>query len=127
MTKTRKLYAAQELLQTAGITLRTLQVYEELGFVSPTREEADSCLYPEEALETLLRVQRLRRELGVNLAGVEVILEMRRKIEALQRELEEVLRFVQSDLPTELETFLKQHLGPEDTLRRSRRLRRPYP
>ena len=110
MTTTRKFYALHEVLETAGISLSTLRVYEELGFVPTGEAESDSSVYPEEALETILRVQRLRRELGVNLAGIEVILEMRRKIELLQHELDEVVGFMRTDLRTELETLLQRQV-----------------
>lgn len=104
-----KLYALQEVLETAGISRRTLAVYEELGFISAGRE-GDSALYGEEAVETVLRIQRLRRDLGINLAGIEVILDMRRKIEHLQQDLDEVMRFVSSDLRAELQGLLKERL-----------------
>jgi MerR family transcriptional regulator, heat shock protein HspR len=102
MTRAARVYCLQEVLQVAGISVRTLQIYEEFGFVSPTREGGE-LFYPEEALETIRRVQRLRRDLGVNLAGIEVILDMRRKIEDLQGNLEEIVRFLQDELRAELE------------------------
>lgn len=104
---TTRLYRVKEVIETVGITRRALRVYEEYGLVVPAaREEED--LYSEEALEALKRIRRLRTELGVNLAGVQVIMEMRRKMEDLQRSLEEVVRFVRGDLREELDQYLRR-------------------
>jgi MerR family transcriptional regulator/heat shock protein HspR len=104
---TVRLYRVQEVIETVGITRRALRVYEEYGLVGPaSREEED--LYAEEALETLRRIRRLRMELGVNLAGVQVIMEMRRKMEDLQRSLDEVVDFVRGDLREELEHYIRR-------------------
>lgn len=108
MRRAVKLYYLDEVLEATGITRRTLRVYEEVGLVSSTVGEKNDRLYPEETVETVLRVQRIRRDLGVNLAGVHVILQMRDRIEQLQQDLDEVTRFVQQDLRHELEQFLRR-------------------
>jgi MerR family transcriptional regulator, heat shock protein HspR len=108
-----KLYRAHEVIEITGLTRRTLRVYEEVGLVAPaapsTHEgETPGPLYSEEVVETIRRIQRLREDLGVNLPGVQVILEMRRKIIDLQSSLEEVVKFVQTDLKQELEQYLRR-------------------
>jgi len=103
-----KLYRLREVIEVTGLTRRTLRVYEEAGLVAPAAREEQTPLYSEETVETLRRIQRLRDDLGVNLAGVQVILEMRHKILELQTHLEEVVRFVQTDLKTELEHYLRR-------------------
>jgi len=108
MRSATKLYHLQEVLEIVGISRRTLRVYEEVGLVTRVESEADSQVYEEEMLDTIRRIQRLRRDLGVNLAGVQVILEMRRKIEELQHSMDEVVRFVQTDLRDELESYLQR-------------------
>ena len=102
------MYRLREVLESVGISRRTLRVYEEVGLVAPVEAEERIPVYEEEALETIRRIQRLRRDLGVNLAGVQVILEMRRKIEELQQNLEDVVRFVQIDLREEMESYLRR-------------------
>ncbi len=67
---------------------QTLRYYERLGLVKPTRTEGRIRLYSRRNLEMVRRIARLTEELGVNLAGVEVILNMSRKLAALQTELE---------------------------------------
>jgi MerR family transcriptional regulator/heat shock protein HspR len=103
-----KLYRTREVLEVTGLTRRALRVYEEAGLVAPVAREERTLLYSEETVETIRRVQRLREDLGVNLAGVQVILEMRHKIVELQTSLEEVVRFVQTDLKSELEHYLRR-------------------
>lgn len=108
MRRAVKLYRVEEVLETTGVSRRRLRVYEEVGLVTPTRGEDTALLYTEESVETVRRIQRLRSDLGVNLAGVQVILEMRRKIVELQKDLDEMVRFVQTDLRREVEQFLRR-------------------
>jgi MerR family transcriptional regulator/heat shock protein HspR len=108
MRRAVKLYRLQEVLEVTEVTRRTLRTYEEVGLVRPTGREGRSPLYAEEMVETVRRIQRLRQDLGVNLAGVQVILEMRDKIEDLQQSLEDVVEFVQNDLRNELEQYLRR-------------------
>lgn len=120
MRTAAKLYRVHEVLEQVGISRRALRVYEEVGLVVATEEEAGAPLYSEEALESLRRAQRLRADLGVNLAGVQVILDMRARIEELQRGLDDVVHFVQTELRDELERYLRReakalvpkHLAP---------------
>ena len=103
-----KLYRVREVLEVTGLTRRTLRVYEEVGLVVPSAQEDRAPLYSEEAVETIRRIQRLREDLGVNMAGIQVILEMRHKILELQTSLEEMVRFLQVDLKSELEHYLRR-------------------
>ena len=65
---------------------QTLRYYERLGFVSPSRSNGKIRLYSASDIERLRRVQRLVNDLGVNLAGVEVILRLQSQIEERERE-----------------------------------------
>lgn len=66
---------------------QTLRNYEELGLVVPRRTEGNRRLYSPSEVERLRKINRLTQELGVNLAGVEVILHMAEQIESLQMEI----------------------------------------
>jgi len=77
---------------------QTLRLYEREGLVTPSRSEGNTRLYTEEDLERLEVIVALTRDLGVNLAGVECILNMRDKMEELQGEMEEFARFVNQEL-----------------------------
>jgi len=67
---------------------QTLRTYERLGLLEPERSEANVRLYSDEDIERLRQIKRLTQDLGVNLAGVEVILNLLDQIEQLQQEVE---------------------------------------
>jgi MerR family transcriptional regulator/heat shock protein HspR len=81
---------------------QTLRLYEREGLLRPSRSEGNTRLYTEEDLERLEVILKLTRDLGVNLAGVEIILNMREKMEAMQRQIEEFVRTLNSELATHL-------------------------
>jgi MerR family transcriptional regulator/heat shock protein HspR len=73
---------------------QTLRFYEKKGLVRPGRTEGQTRMYSEEDLEEIARLLRLTRDLGVNLAGVEIILRMRRRMIDMQRQIEDLLGYV---------------------------------
>jgi MerR family transcriptional regulator/heat shock protein HspR len=80
-----------ELLQ---VHPQTLRLYEREGLVVPSRSKGNTRLYSQEDVEQLKLIMRLTRDLGVNLAGVEVILEMRSRMSLLQQEARELMEYV---------------------------------
>jgi MerR family transcriptional regulator/heat shock protein HspR len=85
-----------------GIHPQTLRLYEREGFIKPKRSGGNTRLYSEEDVEKLEMILRLTRELGVNLAGVEVVLSMREKIEQMQREMQETTERLRDGLVREM-------------------------
>ncbi len=77
---------------------QTLRMYEREGLLKPSRSEGNTRLYTDEDVERLEVILKLTRELGVNLAGVEIILNMREKMEAMQRQIEEFVKSLNSEL-----------------------------
>ena len=77
---------------------QTLRLYEREGLLKPSRTEGNTRLYSEEDLEQLETILTLTRDLGVNLAGVDVILNMRRKIQQMQGEVNEFMEYVKREL-----------------------------
>lgn len=73
-----------------GIQTHTLRYYERIGIIEPSRSRGNIRLYSEQDLEQLRRVKHLIEELGVNLAGAEVILRMARQIAELQQRVQEL-------------------------------------
>ena len=67
---------------------QTLRLYEREGLLAPSRSEGNTRLYTAEDLERLEVILKLTREMGVNLAGVEIILNMREKMSEMQRQIE---------------------------------------
>jgi MerR family transcriptional regulator/heat shock protein HspR len=84
---------------------QTLRLYEREGLLTPSRTEGNTRLYSEEDLEQLETILSLTRELGVNLAGVEVILNMRRKMERMQAEVNEFMEYVKKELARGLDDW----------------------
>jgi MerR family transcriptional regulator/heat shock protein HspR len=77
-----------------GIHPQTLRLYEREGLIKPTRSAGNTRLYDEEAIRRLEIILTLTRDLGVNLAGVEVILNMREQMERMQGEVDRLLEFI---------------------------------
>ena len=77
---------------------QTLRLYEREGLLKPSRTEGNTRLYSEKDLETLSFILSLTRELGVNLAGVEIIMNMRRRMEAMQTEMEQFMASLREEL-----------------------------
>ncbi len=86
--------------ETYQIHPQTLRLYERLGLLQPSRSEGNTRLYSDRDLERLEFILTLTRDMGVNLAGVEVILNMREKMEALQLEVEEMISFARGQTAT---------------------------
>src|ERR1700710_1410176 len=91
-------YMISAVAQKYNIHPQTLRLYEREGLLKPSRTEGNTRLYSEEDLEQLETILSLTRDLGVNLAGVEIILNMRRKIEAMQGEVNEFMEYVKKEL-----------------------------
>jgi len=108
-----------------GIHPQTLRLYEREGLLKPSRTEGNTRLYSEEDLAQLETILTLTRDLGVNLAGVEIILNLRRKIEQMQGEVNEFMDYVKRELARGLDDW-EQRLGtalvkstPTDLVRRT--------
>ncbi len=77
-----------------GIHPQTLRLYEREGLIKPVRSAGNTRLYDEEALRRLEIILTLTRDLGVNLAGVEVILNMKEQMDKMQGDLDRMLQVV---------------------------------
>ena len=95
-------YMISSVAESYQIHPQTLRLYERLGLLKPSRSEGNTRLYTNEDLKRLEIILTLTRELGVNLAGVEVILNMREKMEKLQQQVEEMVSFVQEHVSHEM-------------------------
>ncbi len=83
-------YTIGVVARMVGLHPQTLRNYEQLGLVIPQRTTGNIRLYSEREVERLRKINRLTQELGINLAGVEVILRMSDRIEALQQQVAEL-------------------------------------
>jgi MerR family transcriptional regulator/heat shock protein HspR len=89
---------------------QTLRLYEREGLLKPSRTDGNTRLYSEEDLEQLETILALTRDLGVNLAGVEIILNMRQKMERMQGEVNEFMEYVKRELARGIDDW-EQRLG----------------
>ncbi|NOT44890.1 MAG: helix-turn-helix transcriptional regulator [Acidobacteria bacterium] len=98
-------YMISAVSQKYNIHPQTLRLYEREGLLRPSRTEGNTRLYSDEDLEQLETILSLTRDLGVNLAGVEIILNMRRRMEEMQREVNEFMDYVKRELSRGLDDW----------------------
>jgi MerR family transcriptional regulator/heat shock protein HspR len=89
---------------------QTLRLYEREGLLKPSRTDGNTRLYSDEDLAQLETILTLTRDLGVNLAGVDVVLNMRRKMGLMQSEVNEFMDYVKRELERGLDDW-EQRLG----------------
>ncbi len=95
--KTRvKTYTISAVAELYDIHPQTLRLYEREGLLTPSRSVGNTRLYEDSDLERLEIILSLTRELGVNLAGVEIILNMRAKMDQMQREFESFFDYLKT-------------------------------
>ncbi len=92
----RSTYTISAVAEQYEIHPQTLRLYEREGLLKPSRSEGNTRLYTDADLERLEVILSLTRDLGVNLAGVEIILNMREKMDAMQREFERFFEYLQT-------------------------------
>ncbi|MEI9811916.1 MAG: helix-turn-helix transcriptional regulator [Acidobacteriota bacterium] len=104
---------------------QTLRMYEREGLLTPSRSDGNTRLYTQDDLERLEVILKLTRELGVNLAGVEIILNMREKMSEMQKQIEQFVtslntEFTQRSRPVEAE-HTKTAMMPIIDIKRTKR------
>ena len=119
-------YMISTVAHKYGIHPQTLRLYEREGLLKPSRTEGNTRLYSDEDLERLETILSLTRDLGVNLAGVEIILNMRRKIEQMQHEVNEFMAYVKHELSRGLDDW-EQRLNTALVKSSPTDLMRPHP
>ncbi len=94
----RKYLMISAVAERFEIHPQTLRLYEREGLIAPRRSKGNTRLYDDETLSRLETILTLTRDLGVNLAGVEVILNMREQMEGMQIEVDRLLAFVKQEI-----------------------------
>jgi MerR family transcriptional regulator/heat shock protein HspR len=95
MKRKGRTYTISAVATQYEIHPQTLRLYEREGLLAPSRSEGNTRLYTDADLERLEVILSLTRDLGVNLAGVEIILNMREKMDVMQREFERFFAYLQ--------------------------------
>ncbi len=93
----KRYYHISSVAKMYTIHPQTLRLYEREGLLKPSRSDGNTRLYSAEDLKRLEVILNLIRELGVNLAGVEVVLNMRTKIEEIESEVNQFMEFVRKE------------------------------
>lgn len=96
MKRKAKTYTISAVAEMYELHPQTLRLYEREGLLKPSRSEGNTRLYTDADLERLEVILSLTRDLGVNLAGVEIILNMRQKMDEMQREFERFFEYLRT-------------------------------
>jgi MerR family transcriptional regulator/heat shock protein HspR len=80
-----------------GIHPQTLRLYEREGLLKPSRTEGNTRLYTDEDLQRLEFILSLARDLGVNISGMAIILQMRERMEEMQRQIQEFVQYPEGE------------------------------
>lgn len=96
--KTKGSFTISVVAEQFSIHPQTLRLYEREGLLKPSRTEGNTRMYTDADIERLDLILSLTRDLGVNLAGVEIILNMRSKMESMQAQMEEFVSYVNANL-----------------------------
>jgi MerR family transcriptional regulator/heat shock protein HspR len=106
------LYLISVVSEMLRVHPQTLRLYEKEGLITPRRTKKQR-LYSENDVERLNFILQLTRELGVNKAGVDIILRMRRRMEVMQEEMEEMMGLLEEEMRSDFRERLKKALREE--------------
>src|SRR5437016_8513004 len=98
--KSKGAYMISAVAEMYGIHPQTLRLYEREGLLKPSRTEGNTRLYTDEDLLRLEFILSLGRELGVNSAGMAIILQMRERMEEMHRQIQEFVQYIQQEVLT---------------------------
>ena len=114
--KSKGAYMISSVAEQYSVHPQTLRLYEREGLLKPSRSDGNTRLYTDEDLERLEVILHLTRDLKVNLAGVEIILNMRSRMESMQKQIEEFVQTLNRELanrhPVERTSADKMSLVP---------------
>jgi MerR family transcriptional regulator/heat shock protein HspR len=96
--KSKGAYMISAVAEMYEIHPQTLRLYEREGLLKPSRTEGNTRLYTDEDLERLEFILNLARDLGVNIAGIAIILQMRERMEEMTRQMQSFVEYVRSEM-----------------------------
>jgi MerR family transcriptional regulator/heat shock protein HspR len=112
--KSRAGYMISSVAELYGLHPQTLRLYERVGLLKPSRSQGNTRLYTDADLERLEVILTLTREMGVNLAGIEIILNMREKMAEMQRQMQAFTVFVRQELARSMDSARQK--SPQNAL-----------
>src|SRR5258708_32362565 len=96
--KSKGPYMISSVAEMFGIDPQTLRLYEREGLLKPSRTEGNPRLYTDEDLQRLEFILSLARDLGVNISGMAIILQMRERMEEMQRQIQDFVKYIQEEV-----------------------------
>src|SRR5947208_6202318 len=124
--KSKAAFMISAVAEQYAIHPQTLRLYEREGLLKPSRSDGNTRLYTQDDLERLEVILKLTRDLGVNLAGVEIILNMREKMSEMQRQIEHFVSSLNTEISqrareTPQDSTAQHSLIPVIEIRRSKK------
>jgi MerR family transcriptional regulator/heat shock protein HspR len=116
--KSKGAYMISAVAEMYGIHPQTLRLYEREGLLKPSRTEGNTRLYTDEDLERLEFILNLARDLGVNIAGIAIILQMRERMEEMNRQMQGFVDYVRSEMVNRMQQGFAQQGSAMVPLRR---------
>ena len=110
--KTKGAYMISVVAEMYDIHPQTLRLYEREGLLKPSRTEGNTRLYTEDDLKRLEFILNLARDLGVNISGIAIILQMRERMENMQLQMQEFVSYIQQEVMTRAQSEQKAALVP---------------
>jgi len=101
--KSKGAYMISAVAEMYDIHPQTLRLYEREGLLKPSRTEGNTRLYTDEDLERLEFILNLARDLGVNIAGIAIILQMRERMEAMNQQMQDFVNYVRTEMLTRIQ------------------------
>jgi len=96
--KSKGAYMISAVAEMYEIHPQTLRLYEREGLLKPSRTEGNTRLYTDEDLQRLEFILSLARDLGVNISGIAIILQMRERMEEMQRQIQDFVQYIQQEV-----------------------------
>src|SRR5271155_4604675 len=106
--KSKGAYMISAVAEMYEIHPQTLRLYEREGLLRPSGREGNPRLYTDEDLERLEFILNLARDLGVNIAGIGIVLQMRERMEEMNRQMQGFVDFVRTEMFTRMHGFAQQ-------------------
>jgi len=102
--KSKGAYMISAVAEMYEIHPQTLRMYEREGLLKPSRTEGNTRLYTDEDLERLEFILNLARDLGVNIAGIAIVLQMRERMEEMNRQMQSFVDYVRTEMLTHMQS-----------------------
>src|SRR5579862_5512130 len=96
--KSKAAYMISSVAEQYGVHQQTLRLYEREGLLKPSRSDGNTRLYSDDDVQRLEFILNLARDLGVNLSGIAIILQMREQMETMQLQMQEFVQYIQREV-----------------------------